>query len=86
MRGIPLDEVMRMIDRLPEGYAKVFRLSVFEGLSHKEIAALLGIEPHSSSSQLTRAKKMLQKSLVRYWMLWLLPLLLPVAFYLYESN
>ena len=86
VRGIPLDEVMRMIDRLPEGYAKVFRLSVFEGMSHKEIAAVLGIEPHSSSSQLTRAKKMLQKSLSRYWMLWLLPLLLPVAFFLYESN
>ena len=86
VRGIPLDEVMRMIDRLPEGYAKVFRLSVFEGMSHKEIAAVLGIEPHSSSSQLTRAKKMLQKSLARYWMLWLLPLLLPVAFYLYKSN
>lgn len=82
VRGIPLDEVMRMIDRLPEGYAKVFRLSVFEGMSHKEIAAVLGIEPHSSSSQLTRAKKLLQKSLSRYWMLWLLPLLLPVAFYL----
>ena len=86
VRGIPLDEVMRMIDRLPEGYAKVFRLSVFEGMSHKEIAALLGIEPHSSSSQLTRAKKMLQKSLARYWMLWLLPLLVPVAFYLYKSS
>ena len=86
VRGIQLDEVMRMIDRLPEGYAKVFRLSVFEGMSHKEIAAVLGIEPHSSSSQLTRAKKMLQKSLSRYWMLWLLPLLLPVAFYLYKSN
>ena len=86
VRGIPLDEVMRMIDRLPEGYAKVFRLSVFEGMSHKEIAAVLGIEPHSSSSQLTRAKKMLRKSLAQYWMLWLLPLLLPVAFYLYKSN
>ena len=86
VRGIPLDEVMRMIDQLPEGYAKVFRLSVFEGMSHKEIAAVLGIEPHSSSSQLTRAKKMLRKSLAQYWMLWLLPLLLPVAFYLYKSN
>ena len=86
VRGIPLDEVMRMIDRLPEGYANVFRLSVFEGMSHKEIAAVLGIEPHSSSSQLTRAKKILRKSLAQYWMLWMLPLLMPVAFYLYKSN
>lgn len=86
VRGIPLDEVMQMIDRLPEGYANVFRLSVFEGLSHKEIAALLGIEPHSSSSQLARAKKMLRKLLARYRMLWLLPLLLPVALYFYTRN
>ena len=86
VRGIPLDEVMQMIDRLPEGYANVFRLSVFEGLSHKEIAALLGIEPHTSSSQLTRARKMLQKLLARYWMLWLLPLLLPVVLYFFKKD
>ena len=61
VRGIPLSEVVRMIDRLPEGYGQVFRLSVFEGMSHKEIADMLGIEPHSSSSQLARAKKMLRK-------------------------
>ena len=86
VRGIPLDEVMRMVDRLPEGYANVFRLSVFEGLSHKEIAALLNIAPHSSSSQLARAKKLLKKALTRYWMLWLLPLLLPMVFYLYKKD
>jgi len=34
---------------------------------------------HSSSSQLSRAKKMLQNSLAQYWLLWLLPLLLPVV-------
>ena len=82
VRGIPLDEVMRMVDRLPEGYANVFRLSVFEGLSHKEIAALLNIAPHSSSSQLARAKKLLKKALTRYWMLWLLP----VALYFYTRS
>ncbi|MBQ8521379.1 MAG: sigma-70 family RNA polymerase sigma factor [Bacteroides sp.] len=86
VRGIPMDEVMRRIDQLPEGYAKVFRLSVFAGMSHKEIAAMLDIEPHSSSSQLTRAKKMLQKSLAQYWMLWLLPLLCSVTFYLLKIN
>ena len=35
-------------------------MAVIEGFSHKEIAEKLGIEPHSSSSQLTRAKVMLQ--------------------------
>lgn len=36
-------------------------MAVIEGYSHKEIAKILGIEPHSSSSQLARAKAMLRK-------------------------
>ena len=67
VRGVPLSEVVRMIDRLPEGYGQVFRLSVFEGMSHKEIVDMLGIEPHSSSSQLARAKKILRKMMQQYW-------------------
>lgn len=58
-------ELMQLIERLPEGYGKVFRMSVIEGLSHKEIAERLGIEPHSSSSQLARAKAMLRKMINR---------------------
>ena len=73
------EELMQLVDRLPEGYGKVFRLSVFEGLSHKEIAEVLGIEPHSSSSQLARAKKMMRRMIKQYWLLLLIPLLIPVA-------
>lgn len=50
IRGVPWTEVVKLIDNLPRGYGQVFRLSVFEGMTHKEIAAMLGIEPHSSSS------------------------------------
>ena len=82
VRGVPLSDVMRMIDRLPYGYGQVFRLSVFEGMSHKEIAKTLGIEPHSSSSQLARAKKMLRKMMQQYWVAVLLFLLMPIAFFL----
>ncbi len=82
IRGVPLSEVVSMIDRLPEGYGRVFRLSVFEGLTHKEIAVMLGIEPHSSSSQLTRAKKLLRKMMQQYWAAVLLLLLIPMMFYL----
>lgn len=85
VRGIPLEDVMQMIDRLPEGYGKVFRLSVFEGMSHKEIASLLGIEPHSSSSQLARAKKMLRAMMKRYWVALLL-LLIPTAMLLLKKE
>ena len=86
VRGVPLSEVVRMIDRLPEGYGQVFRLSVFEGMSHKEIATMLGIEPHSSSSQLARAKKMLRKMMQQYWAAMLLLLLMPITFFLLRES
>ena len=86
VRGLPLEEVLKLIDKLPEGCGKVFRLSVFKGLSHKEIAAMLGIEPHSSSSQLARAKKMLRMMMQQYWVAGLLLLLVPVTFFLLRKG
>ena len=86
VRGVPLEDVMQLVDRLPEGYGQVFRLSVFEGMSHKEIADMLGIEPHSSSSQLARAKKMLRKMMQQYWVAALLLLLVPVTFLLLKKG
>lgn len=67
-RGLTWEELDKIIDKLPEGYGKVFRLAVLEGLSHKEISALLGIAPHSSSSQLTHAKAMLRRKIKQYRM------------------
>ena len=79
-------ELMTAVDALPHGYGQVFKLAVIQEMSHKEIAEILGIAAHSSSSQLSRAKKMLQKSLAQYWLLWLMPLLLPLAIYLYKTG
>lgn len=86
VKGVPLEEVLKLIDKLPNGYGKVFRLSVFEGLSHKEIADMLGIEPHSSSSQLARAKKILRKMMQQYWVAMLLLLLMPLTFFLLRKG
>jgi len=86
VRGVPLSEVVRMIDRLPDGYGQVFRLSVFEGMSHKENADMLGIEPHSSSSQLARAKKMLRKMMQQYWVALLLLLLMSISLFLFRKE
>ena len=58
-------ELLEIIDQLPSGYRKVFRMAVIDGFSHKEIAEKLGIEPHSSSSQLTRAKVLLRNMINR---------------------
>ena len=60
---VTYDEILKVIDQLPRGYRQVFRLSVLEGLSHQQIAELLGIEPHTSSSQLLRAKRQLRQML-----------------------
>jgi len=57
------EAINRLINELPLGYRTVFNLSVIEGYSHKEIAESLGITASASRSQLTRAKKMLQKKI-----------------------
>ena len=62
-QSIPYEEIMSAIDSLPEGYKKIFNMSVLDGLSHQEISELLDIAPHSSSSQLSRAKAMLRNIL-----------------------
>ena len=62
-QSISYEEIMSAIDSLPEGYKKIFNMSVLDGLSHQEISELLDIAPHSSSSQLSRAKAMLRNIL-----------------------
>ena len=60
---VSYDEILRLVDALPRRYRRVFRLSVLEGMNHQQIAALLNIEPHTSSAQLSRAKLLL-----RHWL------------------
>lgn len=86
---ISYDKMLDMVENLPEGYGKVFRLAVLEGLSHKEIGDLLGIAPHSSSSQLSRAKVLLRKMLTGYRVMIVLMLLflLPMMYdYLHKEK
>ena len=73
------NELQSLVTLLPQGYQQVFRLSVFEGLSHQEIGQLLGITPHSSSSQLSHAKQMLRRLIRQSWVLVLLFIAIPAA-------
>lgn len=57
------EDIYGAIRSLPDGYRTVLNLYVFEDLSHKEIAKLLGISEGTSASQLHRAKAMLWKKL-----------------------
>lgn len=59
------DEIFRMIMEMPAGYSTIFNLFVIEGYSHKEISVMLGITEGTSKSQLSKARAMLQKKLVK---------------------
>ena len=76
-------ELFELIDKLPSGYRNVFRMAVIEGFSHKEIAEKLGIEPHSSSSQLTRAKGLLRNMINRRMLTVISILLVSIPIYKY---
>ena len=80
-----LDTLLAAIEALPKGSREIFKLSVLDELSHKEIGQLLGIAPHSSSSQLFRAKKMLRGMLRHLWLLLLLASA-PLWVYFFTTN
>jgi len=58
-------EIFDLIVQLPVGYRTVFNLFEIEGMDHKEIALLLGIAEGTSKSQLSKAKNLLQKNLLK---------------------
>mgnify|MGYP000128371486 FL=1 len=64
--GISEEQLMAFIAELPDGCRTVFNLYVFEEKSHKEIAKMLHIKEHSSTSQLHRAKYLLAKRIKEY--------------------
>ncbi len=58
-------EIFDLIVQLPVGYRTVFNLYEMEGNDHKEIATLLGIAEGTSKSQLSKAKSLLQKNIIK---------------------
>lgn len=64
--GVSDDALAEMIGRLPDGYRMVLNMYVFGGMSHKEIAAKLGIAVGTSASQYYHAKRLLAKMINDY--------------------
>jgi RNA polymerase sigma-70 factor (ECF subfamily) len=62
---ITYEEIIRSVQELSPGYRTVFNLFVIEGLSHDEIANHLGISAGTSKSNLSKARKQLQKILFK---------------------
>ena len=61
---LSVEQIISLIQQLPEGYKTVFNLYAIEGYSHKEIAALLSIQEVTSRSQMMKARRMLQSMFV----------------------
>lgn len=83
--SLAFQEILAAVDALPEGYRHVFRLFVLEGMTHQEIAALLHIDPHSSSSQLFHARALLRRWL-RPMLLLLLAMALPLGIWHWHKS
>lgn len=58
------DELMILIEQLPDGYKQVFNLAVIDGYSHKEIGEMLEMNESTSRSKLSRARGFLEKLII----------------------
>lgn len=64
LRDVPVEELIDLIASLPEGYRAVFNLFCLDGLSHREIARLLGITEKTSQTQYLKARRKLAAMIV----------------------
>ncbi|HMI03335.1 MAG TPA: RNA polymerase sigma factor [Pedobacter sp.] len=60
-----MQDLMKVIQKLADGYRMVFNMYIIEGYSHKEIAETLGISEGASKSQLSRARAILREEIIR---------------------
>ncbi len=58
-------ELLNMVQELSTQYRLVFNLYVVEGYSHREIGKTLGISEGTSKSNLSRARNILQKRIIK---------------------
>jgi RNA polymerase sigma factor (sigma-70 family) len=58
-------ELMKLVQQLPPAYRMVFNLYVFEGYKHREIAEILRISEGTSKSNLSDARTILQKQIMK---------------------
>lgn len=58
---ISRQELLAMVQQLPDGCRTVFNMYAIEGYSHKEIAQHLGVSEGTSKSQLSDARKRLKQ-------------------------
>lgn len=57
------EDLLNLLQTLPDGYRTVLNLYAIEGFNHKEIAEKLEISENTSKSQLSRARALLKHKL-----------------------
>jgi RNA polymerase sigma factor (sigma-70 family) len=63
VEGLNAEDLMKLINSMPEGYKVIFNMFAIEGYSHQEISTTLGISESTSKSQYMRAKGYLRNRL-----------------------
>jgi RNA polymerase sigma factor (sigma-70 family) len=64
-----VQELLKLLQKIPAGYRMVFNLYAIEGYSHKEIAEQMNISESTSKSQFSRARAYLLNVLEKQKML-----------------
>lgn len=57
------EQILSTVNKMPEGYRRIFLLKVVDGLTHDEIAKYLCISRNTSKSQMLKARKYLSLEL-----------------------
>ena len=60
-KNLNYEDLLKMVQRLPQAYRTVFNLFAIEGYSHEEIGAMLNINPGTSKSNLHKARQKLKQ-------------------------
>lgn len=63
---LALEDLVDMIQQLPDGQRTVFNMYLIEGYSHQEISVKLNISESGSKSQLSRAKETIRNLYTQY--------------------
>ena len=61
--GLMAEDLLKLIQEMPDGYKVVFNMFAIEGYSHKDIADTLGISENTSKSQYSRARQYMRNQL-----------------------
>lgn len=61
IENLAAEDLIKLIQSMPDGYKVVFNMFAIEGYSHAEIANTLGISENTSKSQYSRARAYLRE-------------------------